>query len=745
MSSAFFSIKPVKFVALACLPLCLLVLLLAGSPVGHSQTPQETPRETKSRGGQNQSDVLRVYTEIVQTDVMVFDKDGHFVNGLKAGDFELRIDGQLKPVEFFERVTTGSVNEEAQLAAARGSSVRANSARSTGPAPLDRGRPIFFYVDDLHLDITALQTTRKLITRFIDQEMGQNDEAAIASASGQIGFLQQLTDNKSVLRAALERLKLRPYSVHDSERPAMSEYQGLLITNNDHDTTDYFIDATIQLNPGMTRDMAEGLVNSRARLMVQQGGGVTVNTLAGLEGLVRSAKTLPGRKLIFFLSGGFFLDDRNSDTRARLQRITSAAARSGVVIYSMDTRGLVVSPGVISSEGQFDPSGRLQNANSGELVASQDGLSALAAETGGKAIFNTNSLAPGLGRALKETATYYLLAWKPDHESQPSKFRRIEVKVVGKPDLTVQVRRGFLDREPETAKTTNTEKAKKERDPVTSPLSELRKAMLAPYPDRDIPLSLSLNYLNTPTRGPMLSTTLQVPNEFLSYVPANGKQTAVVAVAGAVFDEKGNPGGTFSNRITIEALTVEDARNGNDLTYGYPLYMKPGLYQVRVGVRDETTGRAGTAHAWIEIPNLSSGQLALSSLLLGARLPSAPTTNASATTDTFTDEVALSINHNFSQNQFLRFLVIVYNAAQAPADSKPDLAVQVQIVRDSQPVVTTALRKVTVEGLPDLTRVPYAAEVSLSGLPVGRYLLQVTVVDRVAKRSASQQNRFEID
>ena len=235
------------------------------------------------------------------------------------------------------------------------------------------------------------------------------------------------------------------------------------------------------------------------------------------------------------------------------------------------------------------------------------------------------------------------------------------------------------------------------------------------------------------------------PNEFLSYVPANGKQTAVVAVAGAVFDEKGNPGGTFSNRITIEALTVEDARNGNDLTYGYPLYMKPGLYQVRVGVRDETTGRAGTAHAWIEIPNLSSGQLALSSLLLGARLPSAPTTNASATTDTFTDEVALSINHNFSHNQFLRFLVIVYNAAQAPADSKPDLAVQVQIVRDSQPVVTTALRKVTVEGLPDLTRVPYAAEVSLSGLPVGRYLLQVTVVDRVAKRSASQQNRFEID
>jgi len=46
---------------------------------------------------------------------------------------------------------------------------------------------------------------------FIDREMGQNDQAEIASANGQIGFLQQLTDNKAALRAALERLKLRPY------------------------------------------------------------------------------------------------------------------------------------------------------------------------------------------------------------------------------------------------------------------------------------------------------------------------------------------------------------------------------------------------------------------------------------------------------------------------------------------------------------------------------------------------------
>ena len=726
--------------------LCLLVCLLMGSPVGQGQTPQ-VPRP-KSQTDQDQSDVLRVYTQLVQTDVMVFDKQGRFVNDLKSGDFELRIDGRPKPVEFFEKITAGSSNEEAQIAAARGSSSQPNASRPAGPAPLDRGRPIFFFVDDLHLDLTALETTRKLITRFIDNEMGQNDEAAIASASGQIGFLQQLTDNQAVLRAALERLKFRPYSIRDHEPPAMSEYQALLVMNNGYEITDYFIDETIRRNAGMTREIAASLVNARAQALVQQGSAITTNTLAGLESLIRSANKLPGRKLLFFISAGFYLDDHNSDFRPKLERITSAAARSGVVIYSMDARGLVGSLTDTSSESQFDLTGRLQSANMGELVASQETLSVLANDTGGRSVFNTNSLDPGLRRALKETSTYYLLAWKPDQASQQSKFRRLEVKVVGRPDLTVQVRRGFFDREPEPAKSTQTEKAAqatKESEAVKTPEAELRKTILAPYPNRDIPISLNLSYLNSPAKGAMLSTALQVPNEFISFVPVNGKQTAVVRVAGTILDDKGNAGGAFSNRVTIEAPSVEAARNGQDLTYGYPLYVKPGLYQVRVGVRDETTGRSGTANAWIEIPNLSSGQLALSSLLMGARAPAAPTTNASAITDDLLTTVPLSINHNFSPNGYLRFLVIVYNAALAPTDAKPDLAVQVQIVRDEQPVTTTALRKIAVDGLADLTRIPYAAEVSLSGLPAGRYLLQVTVVDRVAKKSASQQNRFAID
>jgi hypothetical protein len=52
---------------------------------------------------------------------------------------------------------------------------------------------------------------------------------------------------------------------------------------------------------------------------------------------------------------------------------------------------------------------------------------------------------------------------------------------------------------------------------------------------------------------------------------------------------------------------------------------------------------------------------------------------------------------------------------------------------------------VNVEGIEDLGRIPFAAELPLAGLPAGRYVLQITVVDRVSKQSASQQTRFEIE
>src|SRR5437773_8448370 len=214
---------------------------------------------------------------------MVTNKEGRFVNRLNREDFELKIDGKVHPIEFFDPVMARSGNEQSQLAAARGSSASANKTNPIGPSPLDRGRTVFFYVDDLHLGPGSLAATRKLITDFIEKDMGQNDEAAVTSASGQIGFLQQLTDNKAVLRAALQRLAFRSYSVGDLERPTMSEYQALLIDQRNRDVIDYFVQEILMNYPGISREVAESMVRGRASAILNQAASVTTNTLGGLE------------------------------------------------------------------------------------------------------------------------------------------------------------------------------------------------------------------------------------------------------------------------------------------------------------------------------------------------------------------------------------------------------------------------------------------------------------------------------
>jgi hypothetical protein len=106
----------------------------------------------------------------------------------------------------------------------------------------------------------------------------------------------------------------------------------------------------------------------------------------------------------------------------------------------------------------------------------------------------------------------------------------------------------------------------------------------------------------------------------------------------------------------------------------------------------------------------------------------------------------LNILRRFARSSRLRFVTFIYNGTHgASATPPPDLAIQIQLLRDSQPVLTTTLRKIATEGIADLARIPYAAEIPLGNLRAGRYLLKATVIDRIAKTSATQQVNFEIE
>ena len=729
-----------------------------------AQQPQATPGQSE--------DVVRVNTALVQTDVTVFDRGGTFVEDLKREQFVLKVDGKAREISFFEKIRAGSHSEEVQLAAARGNATGGNTGGT--PIPLDRGRIIFFFVDDLHVSASDLVYVRESLKRFVDRTMGQNDEAAIITTSGQVGFLQQLTDNKAVLRAAVERITTRSQNVHDAERPAMSEYQAMLVEQNDRDVLDVFIDAIVRNFPGIPRQIAGDMVRQRAAAMLQQSGMITTSTLSALEGLVKSTARLPGRKLVLFVSGGFLLDRNNSDAFERLRSVTSAAAQAGVVIYSIDARGLVAPSADLSGGVPFDPSGRLERASMGELGATQDGLNALARDTGGRAFLNTNALASAVTTAVQESSVYYLLAWRPESEEQRSpRYRQIEVSVVGRPELLVRFRRGFGEVEP--AQTAAQTKRGKQPAAVTKiPIDELRATLRSLYPEGALPVSLTLNFLNIPQRGSVLATSLKIATNRVVLEPVGATQTAHIDIAAVILNDQGKAVSSFENRLTINVNSADPKSPPPDsLSYNHLSAIKPGLYQVRVAARDEKEGRSGSSFQWIEIPDLESKTLALSTLIVGERrlgpagAPRVDPNKPGGDKDPL-DQVRLNIDHRFTRTSHLRFLTFVYNAfgakpavatpespdssrgnaAMIPASANvagPDLAVQVQVFRDNEPVITDPLHKVSIEGIADLSRVPYAAELTLSGLRPGRYVLLVTVIDRIAKTSASQRFAFEVD
>src|SRR6266480_2951042 len=237
--------------------LLILSCLVFGRMVS-AQTKPEKPGQ--------QDDVVRVNTELVQTDVMVFDKKGQFVDGLKAEQFALKIDNQPQPISFFERVASGSLREEKKAQANTGAAL-------ANPSTAARGRTLIFFIDDLHLAPDSLVRTRKALLEFIDHGMTETDQVAITSSSGQIGFLQQFTNDKVALRSAVARLNYRTNTKMDMDSPPMSEYIAAKIREGDEGTIGFYVTEMMKdscFRPPGGGELICTLNTQSARLLVRE-------------------------------------------------------------------------------------------------------------------------------------------------------------------------------------------------------------------------------------------------------------------------------------------------------------------------------------------------------------------------------------------------------------------------------------------------------------------------------------------
>ena len=341
-------------------------------------------------------------------------------------------------------------------------------------------------IDDVHMEFSSLVRFRKALERFLEEDLRPEDQVALVTTSGASALSQEFTADRAVLRQTLSRLSAQGRRAEWTGVPHITEYQAELIEGGDPLALDAAVQEILQAGTFQDVASAEQEARAKARGILAEAVYNSRLTLETLESLCRGLSGLTGRKTLFFVSDGFLTGlAARGGAGFDIRRIADAGTRAGVVVYALDTRGLVASPPGASAASplQVGPStaGMIEAMRRRSEDAVREAMNALAADTGGFLVENSNNLRAGLREMLKDTETYYVLAYEPTNTKRDGSFRRIDVRLPGVRDVKVRTRSGYFapdDRRLAVAERT----AEMEAHRAEQRISEMRTALssLAP-------------------------------------------------------------------------------------------------------------------------------------------------------------------------------------------------------------------------------------------------------------------------
>jgi len=756
--------------------LAMTFVMVATLRAGLAQSQPKAPQKPQD------ASTLRIETELVQIDVVVTDKQGKLVTDLKREEFQLLEDGKPQNITHFSIGTaTRQANWLRPSQTAANKNVPVPPVVITPPPLVDAGRYLVLAVDDIHLKPGNLMLAKQTLTKFIDQQLGVSDQVALITTSGQVGMFQQFTENREALRRAVNRLSVAARSVTNNfDVPRITPYHAELIDNGDLDALELPVQELIA-KFNMDRRQAVAESQARARAIIQENRYLTMNTLTTIENIVKDLRGLPGRKVLVLLSDGFLLGGQREGVHFDLRRITDAATRAGVVIYSIDARGLVAMPDTMdaSSPGFFG-SGRLAGVRlsieNSSIQAERDGMYALAEDTGGKAIFNNNDLNFGLQQVMNDTESYYLLAFEPTVSYRDGRFRKLEVRVT-RPGLKVRTRKGYFapdDKATEKAERDLAKAAEKDKNKTPEKLAaeaktaankQIVSGLASLFQRREVPIETAVTFLNEPPRGVQTDIVAHIETYTIRFKPSGDRQTAKLELVGVVYRENGKEEMNFLETLAMNLKpNSHEAALKNGITYTKRLQLKPGFYQLRMVARDDGGAQVGTASNWFEVPDLDKRQLTLSSVFFP--LPNQlegpavdPNRKQQATEPKPESQVPSRppiVYRRFKSGGSFDFMVFAYNA-KSNNKGATDLAIQTQVYSGNQLIVASPLKNFSddSESLVQQTAAAlqpasdagraYMARFSLDKFKAGEYELRLVVIDRNAKTSAKRSINFTVE
>jgi VWFA-related protein len=565
---------------------------LAGAALLFSQT-------TAPRTGDA---VIHVSVSLVEVDALVTDSKGRHVPDLKPEDFTILEDGKPQKITRFSFVNPAPA--DATGARLTGFTPEARTAPAHTPRREDVHRTIVLLVDNLHTHTDDIGTLAPVLRRFAEEQVEPGDLVSVMGTKSGMGLYESFTSDRRQLDAAIGKV----LGITGDNRPQEASGAGDLpaeMHNGADDVDDYYY--------ALYQKMA---MNALRRAIV-------------------AMKDVPGRKTIMFFSDGIMLPPAsNLDTSqtafemsGEAKQITALANRYGVVLDTFDPGGLQTPMSLTRQMGGMPSSSQMGLAKGSRMgglpktpplqqradaMALNEVPAFLARETGGVAIRNTNDVGQALVRAMDEMTGYYLIAYRPPERTD--KEHRIQVKV-NRRGLHVRSRKGYAGALEEA-----------EAKPAATRGEQLAQALFSPFAAGGIGVQLTPLYSasapdeKTGRRQPLLRVTVVADGKDVQFASkTEGGKQAVLDLVVAAYDASDKQIAAQDHRYTLQATDeqAEAFRHGAvDYQVDLPIPAS-GPYQVRAAVRDDATGKVGSAYTFLAVPDFNRPEMSLSSLVLG--------------------------------------------------------------------------------------------------------------------------------
>jgi VWFA-related protein len=682
-----------------------LALALTGLVVP-SAAQQQAPRPT-----------FRSDVDLVVVDIVVRDRNGALVRGLTADDFEVLEDNSPQAIVSFnvEEITEEPVGDPltpvlavgareitgttaAAPVAPRPQAQQPAATPAPGPQPprqeaLRRedlaGRRLIVLLFDLSsMQPEELDRAGQAAVDDVDAQMTPADLVAVATIDTTLNIVSDFSNSREEVLTALSEFVAVTATGFETVVAETTETDEAAASGDDA--------------AAVAASSEFDLFNNDARLRA-------IRTLSDMLAPIEQKKS------VLYFSGG--MARSGGDNQVELRSAISTAVRANVALYPVDTRGLqAVVPGGdasrASARGVAAFSGRGVSQQFNQLFASQETLQTLAADTGGQAFTDSNDFGDAFVQVQRDTSSYYLLGYNSPNTTRDGKYRRITVRLKDAA-LRVDHRAGYYaDRDFQHT-------AGRDRERL------LEEQITAPVSATDFPVVVSTGWFRQAPDRYFVPMSVAVPGSALRRTPRRDS----LDILGVIIDEQGRRVGRVRDTLDLPPDSLQGT--ARQFLYQSGLSLPPGLFTVKVVVRENADGAMGTFETPIFVPDLTDAPVKVSSVTLSTQLRPAGRRRSESPLIRDGLELLPSLTHVVDRNQRMYFYYEVYDPA-APEGQAPRVKTSLAFYRGTVKVFETPLVERVALDAADRSAALFQFEVPADRFEPGLYTCQVNIIDDVA-------------